>query len=154
MPNKEKFCWKIRLSRVAYIMYFLMFSKSYHPPGLWLCIKRILDQLFVKETTIYQEQLLIENFTILAFLALKASKFNWKLLLVNQPQTWNWLFRSHLYTQPHIWRVVTFLFCNISHPTEYFVRLNFLSKKPIHRGCPNNFMKSYGSGYFNKPKIW
>ena len=138
MPNKGTFCWKIRLSRVAYIMYFLMFSKSYLPPGLWLCIKRILDQLFVKETTIYQEQLLIENFTILAFLSLKASKFNWKLLLVNQPQTWNWLFRSDLYTQPQIWRVRTFFFCNISHPTEYFIWLNFLSKS-LYIECVQKF---------------
>ena len=60
MPKTEKFYQKIRLNRVAYIMYFLMFSKSLYPPGLWLCIKRILDQLFVKETTIYQEQLLFK----------------------------------------------------------------------------------------------
>ena len=154
MPKREKFYRKVRLSRVAYITYFLMFSKSYHPPGLWLCTKRILDQLFVKETTIYQEQLLFKKLPILAFLALKPSKFNWKLLLVNHPQTWNWLFRSDLYTQPQIWRVITFFFCNISHPTEYFVRLKFLSKKPIHRGRPSNFMKPYGSGYLYQPKNW
>ena len=134
MPKREKFYRKVRLSRVAYITYFLMFSKSSHPPGLWLCIKRILDQLIVKETTIYQEQLLFKKLPILAFLALKPSKFNWKLLLVNHPQTWNWLFRSDLYTQPQIWRVRTFFFCNISHPTEYFVRLNFLSKNLYTEG--------------------
>ena len=128
MPKREKFYRKVRLSRVAYITYFLMFSKSSHPPGLWLCIKQILDQLFVKETTIYQEQLLIQIFTIFAFLAIKPSNFNWKLLLVNHPQTWGWIFKSDLYTQPQIWRVIPFFFCNISHPTEYFVRLFFMSK--------------------------
>ena len=154
MPNKEKFCWKIGLSRVAYIMYFLMFSRSLDFPGLWLCIKIMHDQQFVKETAFYREQLLFQIFTILPFLASKPPNFNWKLLTVIQLQTKNCLFISDLYTQPQMWRVQTFLFCNISHPTEYFVRLNFLSKKPIHRGRPNNFMKSYGSGYFNKPKIW
>ena len=154
MPNKEKFCWKIRLSRVAYIMHFLMFSRSLDSPGLWLCIKIMHDQQFVKETAFYREQLLFQIFTILPFLAKKPPNFNWKLLTVIQLQTKNCLFISDLYTQPQTWRVQTFLFCNISHPTEYFVRLNFLSKKPIHRGRPNNFMKSYGSGYFNKPKIW
>ena len=154
MPNKEKFCWKIRLSRVAYIMHFLMFSRSLDFPGLWLCIKVMHDQQFVKETAFYREQLLFQIFTILPFLASKPPNFNWKLLTVIQLQTKNCLFISDLYTQPQTWRVQTFLFCNISHPTEYFVRLNFLSKKPIHRGRPNNFMKSYGSRYFNKPKIW
>ena len=154
MPNKEKFCWKIRLSRVAYIMHFLMFSRSLDSPGLWLCIKIMHDQQFVKETAFYREQLLFQIFTILPFLASKPPNFNWKLLTVIQLQTKNCLFISDLYTQPQTWKVQTFLFCNISHPTVYFVRLNFLSKKPIHRGRPNNFMKSYGSGYFNKPKIW
>ena len=154
MPNKEKFCWKIGLSRVAYIMYFLMFSRSLDFPGLWLCIKIMHDQQFVKETAFYREQLLFQIFTILPFLAKKPPNFNWKLLTVIQLQTKNCLFISDLYTEPQTWRVQTFLFCNISHPTEYFVRLHFLSKKPIHRGHPNNFMKSYGSGYFNKSKIW
>ena len=154
MPNKEKFCWKIGLSRVAYIMYFLMFSRSLDFPGLWLCIKIMHDQQFVKETAFYREQLLFQIFTILPFLASKPPNFNWKLLTVIQLQTKNCLFISDLYTQPQTWRVQTFLFCNISHPTVYFVRLNFLSKKHIHRGRPNNFMKLYGSRYFNKPKIW
>ena len=134
MPNKEKFCWKIGLSRVAYIMYFLMFSRSLDFPGLWLCIKIMHDQQFVKETAFYREQLLFQIFTILPFLASKPPNFNWKLLTVIQLQTKNCLFISDLYTQSQTWRVQTFLFCNISHPTEYFVRLNFLSKKPIHRG--------------------
>ena len=140
MPNKEKFCWKIRLSRVAYIMYFLMFSRSLDFPGLWLCIKIRHDQQFVKETAFYREQLLFQIFTILPFLAKKPPNFNWKLLTVIQLQTKNCLFISDLYTEPQTWKVQTFLFCNISHPTEYFVRLHFLSKKPIHRGRPTNFM--------------
>ena len=128
MPNKEKFCWKIRLSRVAYIMHFLMFSRSLDSPGLWLCIKIMHDQQFVKETAFYREQLLFQIFTILPFLASKPPNFNWKLLTVIQLQTKNCLFISDLYTQPQTWKVQTFLFCNISHPTEYFVRLNFLLK--------------------------
>ena len=116
MPNKEKFCWKIGLSRVAYIMYFLMFSRSLDFPGLWLCIKIMNDQQFVKETAFYREQLLFQIFTILPFLASKPPNFNWKLLTVIQLQTKNCLFISDLYTQPQTWRVQTFLFCNISHP--------------------------------------
>ena len=125
-----------------------------HNISLWLCIKRIHDQQFVKETAFYCEQLLFQIFTILAFLSSKPPNFNWKLLAVIHRQTKNWLFISDLYTQPQTWRVQTFLFCNISHPTEYFVRLIFLSKKPIHRWHPNNFMKSYEIGDLNQPKIW
>ena len=69
MPKTEKFYQKFRLNRVAYIMHFLMFSKSLDCPGLWSCIKRIQDQQFVKETTFFSEQLLFQIFTIYPFLA-------------------------------------------------------------------------------------
>ena len=63
-------------TRVAYIMCFLMFSKSLDYPGLWLCVKRIHGQQFVKETAFYREQLLFQLFTIFAFLASKSPNCN------------------------------------------------------------------------------